>query len=88
MVAGVTSLWLLASLAFLPPLIGGVVVASRGALGRRLVGVEFATAFTIFFLLAESFAFDQPSSIDLALTLALLTLPGTVLLALFLERWL
>jgi multicomponent Na+:H+ antiporter subunit F len=83
-----SSVWFWASLALVPPLIGGVVAAGRGVLGRRLVGVELATAFTIFFLLSESFAFDQASSIDLALTLAFMTLPGTVLLALFLERWL
>ena len=35
-----------------------------------------------------TFAFDQSSFIDLALTLALLTLPGTLVMALFLERWL
>jgi multisubunit Na+/H+ antiporter MnhF subunit len=35
-----------------------------------------------------TFAFDQPALIDLALALALLSLPGTLLLSLFLERWL
>ena len=39
-------------------------------------------------LMTLSFAFDQPSSIDLALTLALLSAPGTLILALFEERWL
>ena len=80
--------WLWASLGFLPPLLAGVIAAARGSLGRRLVGVQFTTASAILFLLAESFAFDQASSIDLALTLAILTLPGTLLLALFVERWL
>ena len=35
-----------------------------------------------------TFVFDQSSFIDIALCLALLTLPGTLVLALFLERWL
>jgi multicomponent Na+:H+ antiporter subunit F len=39
-------------------------------------------------LMALSFAFDQPSSFDLALALALLGLPGTLLFAVFTERWL
>jgi len=39
-------------------------------------------------LALATFAFDQSSFIDIALCLALLTLPGTLVLALFLERWL
>jgi multicomponent Na+:H+ antiporter subunit F len=35
-----------------------------------------------------SFAFGQASSTDLALTVALLSLPGTLVFALFVERWL
>jgi multisubunit Na+/H+ antiporter MnhF subunit len=35
-----------------------------------------------------TFAFDQGSFIDLPLALALLALPGTLAMALFLERWL
>jgi multicomponent Na+:H+ antiporter subunit F len=34
-----------------------------------------------------AFATDQASITDLALTLVLLNLPGTMLLAVFLERW-
>ena len=39
-------------------------------------------------LVAASFAFDQTSSIDLALTFGLLSLSATLLFAVFLERWL
>ena len=35
-----------------------------------------------------TFVFDRSSFIDIALCLALLTLPGMLVLALFLERWL
>jgi multisubunit Na+/H+ antiporter MnhF subunit len=35
-----------------------------------------------------SFASHQPSIIDLSLALGLLSLPGSLLLAHFLERWL
>lgn len=80
--------WLLAALALLPLLLVAVIAAGRGDIGGRLVAAELATSLTIFALLALSFAFDQASSIDLALALALLTLPGTLILALFEERWL
>jgi len=54
-----------------------------GPIHLRLVAVELATSLAV--LLAFAFAFDQASSIDLALTLALLTLGGTLILALFRE---
>ena len=39
-------------------------------------------------LVAMTFAFDQPSFMDLPLAMALLALPGSLLIAMFLERWL
>jgi multisubunit Na+/H+ antiporter MnhF subunit len=83
-----TTPWLLASLGLIPPLLVAVAVAGTGEIGRRFVATALASSLAIFVLLALSFAFDQPSSVDLALTLALLTLPGTLVLALFVERWL
>jgi multicomponent Na+:H+ antiporter subunit F len=82
-----TAAWLAASLALLPPLLCAVVAAGRGAMPRRLVAMELASAVALL-LIALSFAFDQPSSIDLALTAALLSLPGMLVFALFVERWL
>ena len=55
---------------------------------RRLVAMELATSLSVLMLIALSFAFDQASSIDLALTLTVLSLPGTLVIALFEERWL
>lgn len=80
--------WLLAALGLLPPLLAGVIGAGRNAAGARLVAVSFATSIASLLLVALSFAFDQPAAIDLALALALLSLPGTLLLAMFQERWL
>ncbi|MGN6314603.1 MAG: monovalent cation/H+ antiporter complex subunit F [Rhodanobacteraceae bacterium] len=82
------SAWLIAALALLPALVAGVVCAGRGAVARRLVAIQFATSVSVLLLVVLDFAFDQPSSMDLALTLALLSLPGTLLLVLFQERWL
>lgn len=80
--------WTIASLALLPPLLLAVVAAGRGPVGARLVAIQLASSFATFLLMLLSFVFEQPSSLDLALTLALLTLPGTLLLAVFSERWL
>ena len=80
--------FLAATLGLLPPLAVAVVAAGRGAVAGRLVAVQLASSLAITLLVLLSFVFDQPSSIDLALTLALLGLPGTLLMAFFLERWL
>lgn len=80
--------WLIAAILLLPPLLVAILAAGRGAIHRRLIAVELATSMAIVLLMVLSFAFDQASSIDLALTLAVLTMPGTMLLALFQERWL
>lgn len=82
------TIWFAATLGLLPPLLVAVIAAGRGAAGGRLLAVELATSLATFLLAAMSFLFDQPSSIDLALALALLALPGTLLLCLFEERWL
>jgi multicomponent Na+:H+ antiporter subunit F len=80
--------WLAAVVALLPALAVPVAAAMRRDAGQRLVAVQLATALAAVILVLMSFAFDQPSFMDLALTLTLLSLPGTLLLALFLERWL
>lgn len=80
--------WLVASLCLLPPLLVAVIAAGIRATHLRFVAVELASSLSIILLIALDFAFDQPSSLDLALTLALLTLPGTLVFALFQERWL
>ncbi|HEY6434146.1 MAG TPA: monovalent cation/H+ antiporter complex subunit F [Acetobacteraceae bacterium] len=80
--------WLIASLAMLPALAIPLARALRGSIDSRLVAVELASTITALLLVCLSFAFAQPSFLDLAVTLALLSLPGTLVLAVFLERWL
>ena len=82
------TIWMLAVLALLPALAVPVIHACRSDTASRLVAVQLATGVTTLILALMTFAFDQSSFIDLALCLALLTLPGTLLMALFLERWL
>jgi multicomponent Na+:H+ antiporter subunit F len=83
-----TTGWFVASLGLLPPLLAAILACGRRGIEHRLVAVELATTLAVLVFITLSFAFDQSSSLDLALTLALLTLPGTLLLALFEERWL
>ncbi len=80
--------WEIAALALLPPLAVAVIAAGRASVPTRLVAVQLATSIAVQMLVVLSFVADQPSSIDLALTLALLALPGTLVMALFVERWL
>ena len=80
--------WMLATLALLPALAVPMAVACTGSTPNRMVAVQLATTVAAMILALMTFAFDQSSFIDLALCLALLSLPGTLLFALFIERWL
>lgn len=80
--------WAIATWALLPALVLPIVVALRHEAATRLVALQFVTGITALLLTLMSFAFDQPSYLDLALTVALLAVPGTLLMAIFIERWL
>ena len=85
--AGVTG-WTAAFVLLLPAFAIPVVAALRGGTADRLAAVPLAGGVATVLLALITFVFDQSSFIDIALCLALLTLPGTLVLALFLERWL
>lgn len=80
--------WLAAAIALLPPLAVACLLGLRGRTGERLVALELAASISVLVLTLMTFAFDQPSFIDLALALGLLALPGTLVFTHFLERWL
>ena len=80
--------WMLAVIALIPALAVPSIAAGRGGTSGRLVALQLATAITTIILALMTFAFDQSAFADLPLTLALLGLPGTLVIALFLERWL
>jgi multicomponent Na+:H+ antiporter subunit F len=82
------NIWLVAVIALVPALAVPVIGALRGPLLPRLVAVQLATGLTALILALMTFAFDQSAFMDLPLTLVLLSFPGTLALALFLERWL
>ena len=81
------NVWMAAILALLPPLAFSAVLAWRGRPAQRFAAYQFAGSVTVLILTLLAFATDQASITDLALTLVLLNLPGTMLLAVFLERW-
>ena len=80
--------WMLATLALLPALAVPVLIACRGPTAGRLVAAQLATSVAAMILELMTFAFDQSAFVDIPLTLVLLALPATLIVALFLERWL
>ena len=80
--------WLVAVILFTPPLLVPVSVAVRANANNRLVAVQVASSLAALILALMTFAFDQSSFIDVALCLTLLSVPGTYLYTLFMERWL
>lgn len=80
--------WTVAAVALLPPFLLALIGAGRGAASGRLVAIQLVSTIGVFLLLALTFVDDQSSSIDLALSVAFLTLPATLLFAVFEERWL
>jgi multisubunit Na+/H+ antiporter MnhF subunit len=82
------NLWLLGDIVLVPAAAVPLWVAARGSAANRLIAVQLATVLVGMMGIIFSFASDQPSIIDLLLALALLSLPGSLLLAQFLERWL
>ena len=82
------TVWLLAAILLLPPLAVPVLTAMHGAANQRLAAVQLAGALAALILTLMTFAFEQPSFIDLTLCLTLLSVPGTLLLTIFMERFL
>lgn len=82
------SAWLAAVIALLPPLAAAGYVGLTGRVPDRLAAAEFAGTLSTLILVLMSFAFDQPSFLDLPLALVFLSLPGMLVFAHFFERWL
>jgi multisubunit Na+/H+ antiporter MnhF subunit len=82
------NVWLIAVIALMPPvaLAAGAGLVTGAA--RRLIAVEFLASLAVLVMVLMSFAFDQPSLVDLPLTIVFLSLPGSLAFAHFLERWL
>ena len=82
------NMWLIAIILLIPPLAMPAYVAIRQSANHRLAAVQLTSALAALILALMTFAFDQSSSVDLALASILLAVPGTYLYATFMERWL
>lgn len=80
------NLWLLASVALVPPFIASVWVTFRGSSESRLVGLEYAGLVTVLLLAFLAQGFGRADFIDLALALGLLAFGGGMVFARFLEN--
>lgn len=80
--------WLIAATALAVGLVPCGLVCLRGRTVERLVALELAGLLTPLAVVLLAEGFDRVSLYDLALTLALLSFPSTLVFAHFLERWL
>lgn len=82
------NMWLIAATALIVGLIpcGVVCVMARRSVDR-LVALEMTTILSVLILLLLAKGFHRPSFFDLALTMALLSIPGTLIFVHYLERW-
>ncbi len=80
------NLWLLASVALLPPFIASVWATFRGSSESRLVGLEYAGLVTILMIIFMAEGLGRADFIDLALALGLLAFGGGMVFARFLEN--
>jgi multicomponent Na+:H+ antiporter subunit F len=81
------TIWLWTAIALIAAMFVPIVMACRGRMAERLVAVQMATTLATIALIIMSFAFDAPALMDLPLSLILLGIPGTLLFAVALERW-
>ncbi len=82
------NIWLLAAIGFASVTVPCGVVVIRGRLMDALVALQFATLVLVLALTAMAIGIHRPSFFDIALTLALLSYPASLLFAHFMERWL
>lgn len=82
------NVWLIATGVLLAALLPCAVVAFRADVLDRLIAVELAGTITTLLIVTLAQGLGRPSVFDLALALALLSVPGTLVYAHFLERWL
>jgi multisubunit Na+/H+ antiporter MnhF subunit len=82
------NIWLMATGVLLAALLPCALVAFRAEALDRLIAVELAGTITALLIVTLAQALGRPTLFDLALALAVLSVPGTLVYAHFLERWL
>jgi multicomponent Na+:H+ antiporter subunit F len=81
------TIWLWTAIVLVAAILAPAVMACRGRMAERLVALQMATTLTAVALVVMSFAFNAPILMDLPLSLILLCIPGTLVIAVALERW-
>lgn len=79
--------WLAAAILVLLGLFPCGIVVARAKPAERLIAIEMAGMISSTALLLLAKGSNRPSFVDLALTLAIVSIPGTLLFAHYLERW-
>lgn len=82
------TVWLAGAIAMTLPFALSLWGLARRTKADRLAAMQISSGIGVIELAMLSFAFDQPAALDVAFTLGLLSLPGTLMFALFEERWL
>lgn len=82
------NVWLIATGVLLLALLPCAVVAFRAEVMDRLIALELAGTIATLLIVTLAQGLGRPSIFDLALAVALLSVPGTLVYAYFLERWL
>lgn len=81
-------IWRIGALAMALALVPSTIVALRGRLVDRLVGLELTGAILAQVLVLWAVAVDRPAFVDVGLTVGVLAFGGGLVFARFLERWL
>jgi multisubunit Na+/H+ antiporter MnhF subunit len=80
--------WIACGAALVACLVWPGLAVLRARLGGALVAMQAASVLASLALFALSLGFGQPAFVDLSLALALVGLPGALVFAYFVERWL
>jgi len=80
--------WILAAIGLLPGLAICLVVLWRGGIMEQFVALQMSGVVTVLMLMLLAEGTAQPGLLDVAVALALLSLPGNLLFAHFLREWL
>ncbi|HEX4666177.1 MAG TPA: monovalent cation/H+ antiporter complex subunit F [Chthoniobacterales bacterium] len=80
--------WLIAAAVLVIALVPCGLLLARAPIMDALVALQLATSISILVLALVAMGLHRPSFLDIALALALLAYPASLLFAHFLERWL
>lgn len=80
--------FMLAAVGLLACYVPCCLTASRRRTMDRIAGLQAAVIISVLEIMVMSEALSQPSFIDLALAMALLSFPATLVFAYIMERWL